>query len=322
MTGALAPEELAVAAQLKGTPALAIDLPKNGLQSCRRPSARRRRALARGLLAAALPAARRGASAAQVYAFVPLPEGALVPPSTRPNFRAPEAVSSALRSALSQVAPRTRAITVILPDPSSGLRARLRRFPAKAADAVSVVRFRLRKRFPSTWNRRRQLPVLTQSESEYRVLGASFPAPSSPSTKPLPRRRLRARRVLSSSLAALAAAGSMEGVLAANLGANSITTAVASGHDCSSTAPSTCPRAMVPHRRNRARHRRRRRVFRRQTRRAPRNCTTRAFRARRSLPKPSATPPHGRRVGRAPGEGALTSLPKPVLPASRARWRG
>ncbi|MGB0064288.1 MAG: hypothetical protein WBP85_07560, partial [Terracidiphilus sp.] len=70
-----------------------------------------------GVLAAALPAKRRGASANAVYAFAPLPEGALVPSLDAPNFRAPEAVASALRSALDQVSPRTRAITLILPDP-------------------------------------------------------------------------------------------------------------------------------------------------------------------------------------------------------------
>jgi type IV pilus assembly protein PilM len=187
-----------------------------------------------GVLAAALPAARRGASAAQVYAFVPLPEGALVPSIDAPNFRAPEAVSAALRSALSQVAPRTRAITVILPDPIVRVFVLdFDAFPVKAADAVSVVRFRLRKTVPFDVEPAGvSYQVLTQSESEYRVLGAVIPGPILAEYEAVIRDAgFEPGVVLSSSLAALAAAGSMEGVLAANLGANSITTAVASGHD-------------------------------------------------------------------------------------------
>jgi len=74
-----------------------------------------------GVLAAARPAARarRGASEsahAHVYAFVPLPPGAIVPGIEEPNLRAPEAVIAAIRSALDDVSPRTRAVTVVLPD--------------------------------------------------------------------------------------------------------------------------------------------------------------------------------------------------------------
>src|SRR5580698_10336899 len=64
-----------------------------------------------GALAAALPATGQPA-----YAFAALPAGALVPGIEETNVRAPEAVAAAIRSALDQVAPRSRSVTLILPD--------------------------------------------------------------------------------------------------------------------------------------------------------------------------------------------------------------
>ncbi len=187
-----------------------------------------------GVLAAALPAAHHGAAAAQVYAFVPLPEGALVPSLDAPNFRAPQAVAEALHSALSQVAPRTHAITLILPDPLVRVFVLdFDAFPVKAADAVSVVRFRLRKMVPFDVEPAGvSYQVLTQSASEVKVLAAVIPGPILAEYEAAIRDAgYEPGAVLSSSLAALEAAGSMEGVIAANLGANSITTAVTSGND-------------------------------------------------------------------------------------------
>jgi len=64
----------------------------------------------------ALAAALSGSGDTPVYAFAPLPPGALMPGIGEPNIRAAETVSEAIRSALSQVSPRTRAVTLILPD--------------------------------------------------------------------------------------------------------------------------------------------------------------------------------------------------------------
>ena len=138
-----------------------------------------------GVLAAALPAAgsRRGASEAGcVYAFVPLQPGALVPSldePDKPNLRAPEAVASAIRSALSQVAPRARAVTLVLPD--TLVRVFVLDFdsmPAKTSEAVSVVRFRLRKMVPFDVEPAGvSYQVLAQNESECKVLAAVVPGP-------------------------------------------------------------------------------------------------------------------------------------------------
>ena len=192
-----------------------------------------------GVLAASLPAARsrRGASAAGqgwVYAFVPLADGVLVPSLEAPNLRSPEAVASAVRSALSEVATRNRAVTVVLPD------ALVRVFvldfeslPAKPSEAVSVVRFRLRKMVPfDVESAGVSYQVLAQSESEYKVLAAVIPGPILAEYEAAVRDAgYEPGAVLSSSLAALEAVDSMSGVLAANLGAYSITTTVTSGQD-------------------------------------------------------------------------------------------
>ncbi len=197
---------------------------------------------AEGVLAAALPAARsrRGASATEkgcAYAFVPLPPGALVPnleDADKPSLRAPEAVASAIRAALSQVAPRTRAVTLVLPD------ALVRVFvldfdsmPAKASEAVSVVRFRLRKMVPFDVEPAGvTCQVLTQSEAECKVLAAIVPGPILAEYEAAVRDAgYEPGAVLSSSLAALEAADATEGVLAVNLSARSITTIVTSGQE-------------------------------------------------------------------------------------------
>jgi type IV pilus assembly protein PilM len=102
-------------------------------------------------LVAAGRAGRGAAGAGQppVYAFEPLPAGALVPGIGEQNLRAPEVVANAIRAALGQVSPRTRAVTLVLPD--TVVRVFVLDFdslPAKAAEAIPVLRFRLRKMVP------------------------------------------------------------------------------------------------------------------------------------------------------------------------------
>ena len=192
-----------------------------------------------GVLAAALPAARsrRAASTTEqgcVYAFAPLTPGALVPSLDEPNLRTPEAVASAIRSALAQVAPRTRAVTLILPD--TLVRIFVLDFdslPAKPPEAVSVVRFRLRKMVPFDVEPAGvSYQLLAQNESECKVLAAVVPGPILAEYETAVRDAgYEPGAVLSSSLAALEAADATEGVLAANLSARSMTTAVTSGQD-------------------------------------------------------------------------------------------
>ena len=65
-----------------------------------------------GILAAAIPAPGQPAE----YAFQPLPAGALLPGIGEPNLRATDLIVAAIRNALDQVSPRSRAVTLVIPD--------------------------------------------------------------------------------------------------------------------------------------------------------------------------------------------------------------
>ena len=186
-----------------------------------------------GVLAAALAGAST-ASQGLAYAFAPLAPGALVPGLAEPNLRAPESVAAAIRSALAQVAPRSHAVTLILPD--TLVRVFMLDFdslPAKPAEALSVVRFRLRKMAPFDVEPAGvSFQVLARGDAECKTIAAVIPGPILAEYEAAVRAAgYEPGAVLSSSLAALEAAGSMEGMLAANLSANSITTAIASGQN-------------------------------------------------------------------------------------------
>ncbi len=192
-----------------------------------------------GVLAAARPGgrSRRGASEpanGPVYAFVPLPAGALIPGIEESNLRDPEAVTAAIRSALDEISPRTRAVTVVLPD--TLVRVFVLDFdslPPKAAEAVPVVRFRLRKMVPfDVEHAGVSYQVLAQTETECKVLAAVMPGPILAEYESAVRAAgYEPGAVLPSSLAALEALDSMEAVLAANLSAHAITTSIATGQE-------------------------------------------------------------------------------------------
>jgi type IV pilus assembly protein PilM len=192
-----------------------------------------------GVLAAARPVARgrRGASEpsqGNVYAFVPLSPGAIVPGIEEPNLRAPESVTAAIRSALDEISPRTRAVTVVLPD--TLVRVFVLDFeslPAKPAEAIPVVRFRLRKMVPfEVEHSGVSYQVLSQNASEWKVLAAVVPGPILAEYEAAVRAAgYEPGAVLSSSLAALESFESMEAIMAANLSAHTITTTIATGQE-------------------------------------------------------------------------------------------
>ena len=128
-----------------------------------------------GVLAAATP----GPGQPPVYAFEPLPEGALVPGIGEPNLRAPEVVANAMRTALGQVSPRTRAVTLVMPD--TVVRVFVLDFdslPGKAAEAIPVLRFRLRKMVPfDVEHAGLSYQVLVENKNECKVLAAVMPGP-------------------------------------------------------------------------------------------------------------------------------------------------
>jgi len=192
-----------------------------------------------GVLAAARTAAlsrRVKSSSVQglVYAFAPLPVGALVPGFEEPNLRSADAVVSAIRSALSEVSPRIRAVTIVLPD--TLVRVFVLDFdalPAKTSEAVSVVRFRLRKMVPfDVEHAGIGYQILSQDKEQCKVLAAIVPGPILAEYEAAVRAAgFEPGAVLSSSLAALDASDSLEAILAANLSSHSLTTSIVNGQD-------------------------------------------------------------------------------------------
>jgi type IV pilus assembly protein PilM len=183
-----------------------------------------------GVLAAASP----GPGKPPVYAFEPLPQGALVPGIGEHNLRAPELVANAMRAALGQVSPRTRAVTLVVPD--TVVRVFVLDFdslPGKAAEAIPILRFRLRKMVPfEVEHAGLSYQVLVETKSECKVLAAVIPGPVLQEYEAAVRMAgFEPGAVLPTSLAALGAIDSAEPVLAANLGALALTTSVTQGQD-------------------------------------------------------------------------------------------
>ena len=204
-----------------GRPPAAIEITPEGVLAASRLNEARKR----GAAPAELPA---------VYAFAPLPAGAVVLSLNEPNLQAADAVYAAIRAALAEVSPRSRAITLVLPD--TLVRVFVLDFdalPAKAAEAVSVVRFRLRKMVPfEVEDAGVSYQILTQDKSFCKVLAAVIPGPVLAEYESAVRAAgYEPGAVLSSSLAALETASSMEAVLTANLSAQSLTTCIANGQD-------------------------------------------------------------------------------------------
>ncbi|MGB6159572.1 MAG: hypothetical protein WBH45_14890, partial [Acidobacteriaceae bacterium] len=84
-----------------------------------------------------------------VVSFSALPEGAVTPGLKVPNLADAHAVTSAIESALGDINARSKAVTLVVPDAAA--RVLLLDFdtlPSKRSEALSVVRFRLRKMVP------------------------------------------------------------------------------------------------------------------------------------------------------------------------------
>jgi type IV pilus assembly protein PilM len=181
-----------------------------------------------------LAAVSNGGSEANVYAFEPLAPGVITPLIEGTNLHDAGAVAKAIRSSLDDVSPRTRAVTLILPD--TLVRVFMLDFdsmPTKHAEAVSVVRFRLRKMVPfEVEHAGVSYQVLTQNDAECKVLAAVVPGSVLAEYETAVRDAgYEPGAVLSSSLAALEAVNNMEAVMAANLSTLAITTSIANGQD-------------------------------------------------------------------------------------------
>ena len=105
--------------------------------------------------------------------------------------------------------------------------------PTRAAEAISVLRFRLRKMVPfDVEHAGVSYQVLSQQKNEWKVLTAVLPGPILAEYEAAVRAAgYDPGAVLPSSLAALEAIDSMEAVLAANLSPLALTTSIANGSD-------------------------------------------------------------------------------------------
>jgi type IV pilus assembly protein PilM len=183
-----------------------------------------------GVLAAALP----GKNQAAVYTFRPLAAGALVPGIGEPNLRDARAVAEAIGEALDDVSPRTRSVTLLLPD--AAVRVFVLDFdslPVKAADVIPVLRFRLRKMVPFDIEKAGlSYQVLSESKSECRVLIAVLPGPILEDYEAAVRTAgYEPGAVLPSSLSASAILNTDEPALAACLSSVTLTTLISNGQD-------------------------------------------------------------------------------------------
>lgn len=182
-----------------------------------------------GALAAALHSGRES-----VYAFAPLPAGALVPGIADSNIRSADAVSAAIRSALGEVSPRHHSVTLVLPD--SAVRIFILDFealPAKPAEALPVLRLRLRKALPFDAEQAGiGYQVLSQNEEGLKVLIAVLPGPILAEYEAAVRSAgYEPGAVIPSSIAALEIINSMEAVLTAHLSSQALTTSITNGSE-------------------------------------------------------------------------------------------
>jgi type IV pilus assembly protein PilM len=183
-----------------------------------------------GVLAASLP----GKNEPPVYAFEPLRPGVLMPGISELNMSSPEAVSLAIRNALASVSPRSRFVTVVIPD--TAVRVFVLDFdslPARATEAIPVLRFRLRKMVPfEVEHAGLSYQILSQSKTEARVLVAVLPSNILEEYETVVRAAgYEPGSVMPSALAALATLESSEPLLAACLSKVAITTSITRGDD-------------------------------------------------------------------------------------------
>jgi type IV pilus assembly protein PilM len=148
------------------------------------------------------------------------------------------AVSSAIRSALGQVSPRTKSVTVVIPD--FAVRVFVLDFdtlPTREDEALQVLRFRLRKSVPFDVEQARiSYQILSEGssrlETQWKVLAAIMPGPVLAEYESVVRSAgYEPGAVLPVSLAVLAALDSQEAVLAAHLSARTLTTSIVAGND-------------------------------------------------------------------------------------------
>lgn len=209
-----------------------------GLGNIFRPAAGTRPRLAcelrlEGVIAGRAAAEKRDA-AETVLAFAPLAAGALTPGLKTPNLADRPAVVAALESALGATSARDRNVTVVIPDAAA--RVLLLDFdmlPAKRQEALSVVRFRLRKMVPfEVETAAVSYQVMVEKAGQLSVLVTVMPADVRDEYESAVREAgYEPGSMLPSTLAAAAGLSGGQAALMVNRTQNFVTTAVTNGDE-------------------------------------------------------------------------------------------
>jgi type IV pilus assembly protein PilM len=164
-----------------------------------------------------------------VSSFAPLRPGVLAAGLKPPNFTDRAAVAGALRQALNEISLKENQITVVIPD--AAVRVLLLDFdllPAKAAEALPIIRFRLRKLVPfEVEDAAVSYQIMPGKPGLVRVIVAVSPAAVLAEYESAVREAgYEPGVVLPSTLAALAAVSAEEPSLVINRNGSSVTTAI------------------------------------------------------------------------------------------------
>ncbi|WP_109488877.1 hypothetical protein [Occallatibacter savannae] len=166
------------------------------------------------------------------YAYRPLPVGAVTPGVNQPNLRNPEAISTALRSALEEVSGVMRSVTLLLPDPATRVFSlEFDSLPDDPSHVSAVLRLRLKKVVPfDIESARISYQLLDRSGNICKMLAVAVPKGVLNEYEAVVRDAgFQPGAVLPSALSALAALNSDEPVLSAYLSGVSLTTSITAG---------------------------------------------------------------------------------------------
>lgn len=169
-----------------------------------------------------------------VMSFAPLPSGALKPGLGGENFLDRAAVETALRKALEDAGAREKQLTLVVPD--AAVRVLMLEFdslPAKAQEALPIVRFRLRKLMPfEVEDAAVSYQVMRQAAEQEHVLVTVMPRVLRDEYEGAVRAAgYEPGVVLPSTLASLAALTTKEAALVVNRNGRSLTTAITAGDE-------------------------------------------------------------------------------------------
>ena len=198
------------------------------------PNTHLRPRLACELAPAGVVAARLNDTPQTATSFAALFAGALIPGLKTPNILDKAAVVAALKRALDAVDARDKRLTLVVPDAAA--RVLLLDFdtlPSKLAEALPVVRFRLRKLVPfEVDDAAISYQIMTQNADEARVLVTAMPRAVITEYEEVVRLAgYEPGVVIPSTLAALAALSEAEPALFVNLNGSSVTTAITRGDE-------------------------------------------------------------------------------------------